>query len=79
MHKLLILHPGRLELRLGRFRWAPSRLARDAGAIGSTSHPLGVVLIWVGGNLINPEMTRPLWLKLGQRIISNLVRLVGTV
>jgi hypothetical protein len=69
----LILHPGRLELRLGRLRWAPSRLARDAGAIRSASHLLGVVLIRVGGNLINLEMTRPLCLKLGQRIISNLV------
>jgi hypothetical protein len=55
----LILHLGRLELRPGRLRWAPSRLARDAGAIGSASHLLGVVLIRVWGNLINPEMTRP--------------------
>jgi hypothetical protein len=70
MHKHFFLPPVTSELQLVLSRRAPSRPARDADAIESATHLLGVVLIRVVGNLINPEMTRPLWLNPVQCIIS---------
>jgi hypothetical protein len=70
MHEHLLLHQVTSELQLVLSRRAPSRPARDADDIESASHPLGVLLIRVVDNLINPEMTRPLWLYPAQSIIS---------
>jgi hypothetical protein len=62
MLKQLVLQPEMLELWLALFHSAPSRPARDANAIGSAGHRRGVVLIRDMTSLLNPEMTRPLWL-----------------
>jgi uncharacterized membrane protein len=73
MRAQLLLLPATLELLLLLPRRAPSRPARDADAIESASHPLGVVLIWVVDNLINLEMTRPLRMFPALCIFSTLV------
>jgi hypothetical protein len=79
MRAKLLLIPATLELLLLLPRRAPSCLARDADAIESASHPLGVVLIRVVDNLINLEMKRPLRMFPALCIFSTTVCSAGIV
>jgi hypothetical protein len=73
MRAQLLLLPATMKPQLFLSRRAPSRPARDADAIESAGHPLGVVLIRVVDILINLEMTRPLWMFPALCIFSTLV------